>query len=157
MYTSALCFGLLFIPHFYPVPHFGVARRSLRRSAKIVLGQSAASLNPYQRYISRGMQAGVSFYVLPHNKGLRHMCSIGQLSSICRGQLRAQHMIYAICAQTIPICSIDERYVMLCYVMVPLLQPINCVEDSWGWRRHATSAQLAARLTSEYSMRSSPS
>jgi hypothetical protein len=41
-------FGFLFIPHFYPVPHFGVARRSLRRSAKIVLGQSAASLNPYQ-------------------------------------------------------------------------------------------------------------
>jgi hypothetical protein len=43
-----ICFGLLFIPHFYPVPHFGVARRSLRRSAKKVLGQSAASLNPYQ-------------------------------------------------------------------------------------------------------------
>jgi hypothetical protein len=46
------CFGLLFIPHFYPVPHFGVARRSLRRSAKIVLGRSAASLNPYQYYYS---------------------------------------------------------------------------------------------------------
>jgi hypothetical protein len=24
--------------------------------------------------------------------------------------------------------------------MVPLLPPINCVEDSWGWRLHATSA-----------------
>jgi hypothetical protein len=23
-------------------------------------------------------------------------------------------------------------YVMLCYVMVPLLPPVNCVEDSWG-------------------------
>jgi hypothetical protein len=34
--------------------------------------------------------------------------------------------------------------------MVPLLPPINCVEDSWGWLLHATSAQLAARLTSEY-------
>jgi hypothetical protein len=40
--------------------------------------------------------------------------------------------------------------VMLCYVMVPLLPPINCVEDSWGWRLYAASAQLAARLTSEY-------
>jgi hypothetical protein len=49
-YTKTGCFiyTLLFIPHFYPVPHFGVARRSLRRSAKIVLGQSADSLNPYQ-------------------------------------------------------------------------------------------------------------
>jgi hypothetical protein len=36
-----------------------------------------------------------------------------------------------------PTCS----YVMLCYVMVPLLPPVNCVEDSWGWRLHATSAQ----------------
>jgi hypothetical protein len=25
-----------------------------------------------------------------------------------------------------------EVYVMLCYVMVPLLPPVNCVEDSWG-------------------------
>jgi hypothetical protein len=47
--------------------------------------------------------------------------------------------------------------IMLCYVMVPLLPPVNCVEDSWGWWLHATSAQLAARLTSEYSMRCSPS
>jgi hypothetical protein len=30
--------------------------------------------------------------------------------------------------------------VMLCYVMVPLLPPINCVEDSWRWQLHATSA-----------------
>jgi hypothetical protein len=30
---------------------------------------------------------------------------------------------------------------MLCYVvMVPLLLPVNCVEDSWGWWLHATSA-----------------
>jgi hypothetical protein len=29
---------------------------------------------------------------------------------------------------------------MLCYVMVPLLPPVNCVEDSWGWWLHATSA-----------------
>jgi hypothetical protein len=40
---------------------------------------------------------------------------------------------------------------MLCYVMVPLLPPVNCVEHSWGWRLHATSAQLAARLTSDHS------
>jgi hypothetical protein len=31
-------------------------------------------------------------------------------------------------------------YVMLCYVMVPLLPPVNCVEDRWGWWLHATSA-----------------
>jgi hypothetical protein len=37
------------IYHF--VPHFGVARRSLRRSAKIVLGQSAASLDAFYKYI----------------------------------------------------------------------------------------------------------
>jgi hypothetical protein len=24
--------------------------------------------------------------------------------------------------------------------MVPLLPPVNCVEDSWGWWLHATSA-----------------
>jgi hypothetical protein len=29
---------------------------------------------------------------------------------------------------------------MLCYVMVPLLPPVNCVEDSWGWWLHPTSA-----------------
>jgi hypothetical protein len=31
-------------------------------------------------------------------------------------------------------------YVMLCYIMVPLLPPVNYVEDSWGWWLHATSA-----------------
>jgi NADH:ubiquinone oxidoreductase subunit 6 (subunit J) len=36
--------------------------------------------------------------------------------------------------------------IMLRYVMVPLLPSVNCVEDSWGWRLHATSAQWAARL-----------
>jgi hypothetical protein len=35
----------------------------------------------------------------------------------------------------------QARYVRLCYVMVPLLPPVNCVGDSWGWRLHATSAQ----------------
>jgi hypothetical protein len=31
-----------------------------------------------------------------------------------------------------------QRGVLLvCYVMVPLLPPVNCVEDSWGWRLHA--------------------
>jgi hypothetical protein len=39
------------------------------------------------------------------------------------------------------------HYVMLCYVMVPILPPVNCVEDSWGWRLHARSAQWVARLT----------
>jgi hypothetical protein len=34
-----------------------------------------------------------------------------------------------------PLC-----YVRLGYVMVPLLPPVNCVEDSWGWWLHATSA-----------------
>jgi hypothetical protein len=29
---------------------------------------------------------------------------------------------------------------MLSNVMVPLLPPVNCVEDSWGWWLHATSA-----------------
>jgi hypothetical protein len=45
-----------------------------------------------------------------------------------------------------------QVHVLLCNVMVPLLPPVNCVEDSWGWRLHATSAQLAARFTSECSM-----
>jgi hypothetical protein len=52
----------------------------------------------------------------------------------------------------------SDTIVVLCYyVMVPLLPPVNCVGDSWGWRLHATSAQWAARLTSEHSRRSSPS
>jgi hypothetical protein len=34
----------------------------------------------------------------------------------------------------------DACMVMLCYVMMPLLPPVNCVEDSWGWWLHATSA-----------------
>jgi hypothetical protein len=33
------------------------------------------------------------------------------------------------------------KRVMLCYVMVPLLSPINYVEDSWGWRLQGTHAK----------------
>jgi hypothetical protein len=47
---------------------------------------------------------------------------------------------------------------MLCN-MVPLLPPVNCVEDSWGWRLHATSAQSVngRRDSRVNSMHSSPS
>jgi hypothetical protein len=41
-----------------------------------------------------------------------------------------------------PVCSRGgtRGTLMLCYVMVPLLPPVDCVEDSWGWGTHATSA-----------------
>jgi hypothetical protein len=63
-------------------------------------------------------------------------------------------------SSTLPI---NYMYILCFVIMVPLLPPINnCVynlfrsrpvissvhndvEDSWGWRLHATSAQLAAR------------
>ncbi|KAJ1628681.1 hypothetical protein T492DRAFT_1016561 [Pavlovales sp. CCMP2436] len=45
-YVTAYAFGFLTNSHFYHVPHFDVARRSLRRNAKISLICHNASQNP---------------------------------------------------------------------------------------------------------------
>jgi hypothetical protein len=77
--------------------------------------------------------------VLPGSAGAAIRVSVIRVRGRVRVRVRVRIILPDSAGAAIRV-SVIIILVMLCYVMVPLLPPVNCVGDSWGRWLHATSA-----------------